>query len=251
MPRNLSDIIGHLFPTTQVGSYPRPTWNRFDVRDRDFRVAMRDADLGPANVGAWLTDLHYGDRKALYRDLADAYNAAFKDAVAAGVEVLQLDDVGFTLHAPDDYPLVLETLNRALDGVDAFRIFHICHLASGVPVGITPYAAFHEAVANELDVDAVEYAFAETGFRDEDIDLWRRYPSDKGLGIGAIDVKTLVVEPPEQVAAGVRRALEHVEPERIHLTTDCGLFTFPRAMAQGKLASMVKAAALLRAEVAG
>ena len=68
--------------------------------------------------------------------------------------ILQLDDVGFTLHAPDDYPLVLKTLNRALEGVDAFKIFHICHLGSGVSVGVTPYAGFHELVANELEVDA-------------------------------------------------------------------------------------------------
>ena len=364
MARNLSDIVGHLFPTTQVGSYPRPTWNRFDVRERDFRVAMRDAEfaesfhdgvramigdqldagidvptdghlwydrhqgfissfllypayhldgievrpqvnplmtsfgeptssafggtwndvvvtgpigpgtmhladlwraaqsvspktvkfcsgMGPANLAGWLTDEYYNDKKVMYRDLADAYNAEFKAAVAAGVEVFQLDDVGFTLHAPDDYPLVLDTLNRALDGVDAYTIFHICHLASGVPVGITPYASFHEMVAKELNVDACEYAFAETGFRDEDLELWKRYPSDKGLGMGVIDVKKLVVEQPEDIVAAVRKALEYVEPQRVHLTTDCGLFTFPRPMAQGKLRSMAQAAQTLRDEIGG
>ena len=140
------------------------------------------------------------------------------------------------------------TLNRALDGVDAFWIFHICHLGSGVPVGITPYAGFHELVADELQVDAVEYAFAETGFPDDDFALWSRYPSDKGLGIGVIDIKRLVVETPEQIIAGVRKALEHVPPERIHLTTDCGQFALPRQIARGKLAAMTAAAEQLRAE---
>jgi methionine synthase II (cobalamin-independent) len=46
--RNLSDVVGHRFPTTQVGSYPRPSWNTFDVRERDFRVAMRDAQFAEA-----------------------------------------------------------------------------------------------------------------------------------------------------------------------------------------------------------
>ena len=64
--------------------------------------------MGPANLAGWLTDEHYNDKEALYADLADAYNAEFKEAVAAGVTILQLDDVGFTLHAPDDYPLVAE-----------------------------------------------------------------------------------------------------------------------------------------------
>jgi 5-methyltetrahydropteroyltriglutamate--homocysteine methyltransferase len=164
--------------------------------------------------------------------------------------VLQLDDVGFTLHQPEDYPLVVETLNQALEGVDALTIFHICHLASGVPVGITPYAGFHELVANELQVDAVEYAFAETGFPDDDFDLWSRFPSDKGLGVGCIDIKRLVVETPDAIASGVRKALEHVSPDRVHLTSDCGLFSLPRPMARGKLVSMAAAAEQLRAEFA-
>lgn len=361
MARRLSDHFGHLFPTTAVGSYPRPKWNTFDLGGEDIRVAMRRGDfaeaysdgvramigdqvdagidlptdghlwydrhegfissfllypayhldgitvepapnhlfdlfgtetaapfagtwsevavdgpigrgtmhladlwrsaravsprtvkfcsgMGPANLAGWLTDRHYHDKKALYRDLAAAYNAEFKDAVAAGVEVLQLDDVGFTLHQPEDYPLVVETLNQALDGVEALTIFHICHLASGVPVGITPYAGFHELVANELQVDAVEYAFAETGFPDDDFDLWSRFPSDKGIGVGCIDIKRLVVETPDAIVAGVRKALEHVSPDRVHLTSDCGLFSLPRPMARGKLASMAAAAEQLRAE---
>lgn len=362
MPEQLSDIVGHLFPTTQVGSYPRPRWNHFDLADEDIRVAMRRGDfaeafrdgvramigdqidagidvptdghlwydrhegvissfllypsyhldgidvlpepneliiaqgpeanaayggtwnkvvvtgpvgrgtmnlatlwstaqalsprtvkfcsgMGPANLGGWLADEHYHDKAALYRDLAEVYNAEFKDAVAAGVRIFQLDDVGFTLHAPEEYGLVLDTLNRALDGVDAFTIFHICHLGSGVPVGVTPYARFHELVANELNVSAVEYAFAETGFPAEDFALWSRFPSDKGLGVGVIDIKRLAVESPEQILTGVRRALEHVSPDRIHLTTDCGQFALPRPIARGKLAAMATAAEQLREEI--
>jgi len=360
MAGQLSDIVGHLFPTTQVGSYPRPRWNGFDLGGEDIRVALRRADfaeafsdavramigdqvdagvdiptdghlwydrheglissfllypayrlagievlpeanplmmrqdaaaafgntwnnvvvtgqvgrgnmhlarlwrsaqavspktvkfcsgMGPANLGAWLTDLHYHDKAALYRDLADAYNAEFKDAVAAGVRIFQLDDVGFTLHAPEDYPLVVDTINRALDGVDAFRIFHICHLGSGAPVGMTPYASFHELVGKELQVNAVEYAFAETGFPEDDFALWSKYPSDKGLGVGVIDIKRLVVETPEHIVAGVRKALRHVPPERVHLTTDCGQFALPRQIARGKLAAMAKAAEQLRGEM--
>ena len=59
MARNLSDIVGHLFPTTQVGSYPRPTWNRFDVRERDFRVAMIGDQLGGLEVRPQVTALMF------------------------------------------------------------------------------------------------------------------------------------------------------------------------------------------------
>jgi 5-methyltetrahydropteroyltriglutamate--homocysteine methyltransferase len=189
--------------------------------------------MGPATIAAWLVDQHYQDRKALYRDLADADNEEFKDAVAAGARILQLDDVGFSLHAPEDYPLLLDTLNRALDGVDAFRVYHICHLTAGVPVGSTPYGLFAEMVAKDLEVDACEYALAGTGFPEDQLRWWKENPSDKGIGIGVVDIKRMVMETPEQIVVGVRKALEFVEPARIHLTTDCGMFSFPRAMARG------------------
>jgi methionine synthase II (cobalamin-independent) len=115
-------------------------------------------------------------------------------------------------------------------------------------VGITPYAGFHEMVAKELDVDACEYAFAETGFPDADLELWKKYPSDKGLGMGVIDIKKLVVETPEEIVAGVHKALEYLEPAQIHLTTDCGQFSIPRPMAKGKLEAMAHAAETLRGE---
>ena len=67
MSRNLSDVVGHLFPTTQVGSYPRPSWNSFDVRDRDFRVAMRDAQFAEA--------------------YADGVRAMIGDQIDAGIDV--------------------------------------------------------------------------------------------------------------------------------------------------------------------
>ena len=75
------------------------------------------------------------------------------------------------------------------------------------------------------------------------------YPSDKGLGIGVIDIKRLVVDTPEQIIAGVRKALDHVAADRIHLTTNCGQFALPRQIARGKLAAMATAAEQLRSEI--
>ena len=48
MPRQLSDVVGRLFPTTQTGSYPRPRWNGFDLGGEDIRVALRRADFAEA-----------------------------------------------------------------------------------------------------------------------------------------------------------------------------------------------------------
>ena len=68
--------------------------------------------------------------------------------------------------------------------------------------------------------------------------------------VGCIDLLDLNVETPEQVAARIRSALRYMKPENVILAPDCGMKYLPRAVADGKLRSMVEAARMLRAEYA-
>jgi len=47
----------------------------------------------------------------------------------------------------------------------------------------------------------------------------------------------------------VRRALNHVDVDRLLLSSDCGLKYLPRASAAGKMRALAEAAALVRAEL--
>jgi 5-methyltetrahydropteroyltriglutamate--homocysteine methyltransferase len=47
--------------------------------------------------------------------------------------------------------------------------------------------------------------------------------TDKKISIGVIDHHTLQVESPEQVAASIRAALKFIPPERLMVSTDCGM----------------------------
>ena len=82
-----------------------------------------------------------------------------------------------------------------------------------------------------------------------DADLLRKLPSDKKVHAGVIDVRTLEIEAPEQVAERIRKVLRHVPPERVTLTTDCGLKQLPRVVAIQKLRAMVEGAAIVRREL--
>jgi 5-methyltetrahydropteroyltriglutamate--homocysteine methyltransferase len=67
--------------------------------------------------------------------------------------------------------------------------------------------------------------------------------------VGAVDVATNAIETPDQVADVIRRALEHVPPERLYPCTNCGMVPLTRAVAQGKLRSLALGAALVRREI--
>src|SRR3954462_9064077 len=60
----------------------------------------------------------------------------------------------------------------------------------------------------------------------------------KGIALGVLDLSTPEGETPETVAARVRRALDHVDVDRLVLSSDCGLKYLPRASAAGKMRAL-------------
>jgi len=73
----------------------------------------------------------------------------------------------------------------------------------------------------------------------------------KTVVLGVLDLGDPRVETAALVAARLRAALEHVEPDRLIAAPDCGMKYLPRATACGKLAALVAGAAIVRAECSG
>jgi 5-methyltetrahydropteroyltriglutamate--homocysteine methyltransferase len=83
----------------------------------------------------------------------------------------------------------------------------------------------------------------------KDAALLKELPKNKSVAVGVVDVRSLEIEPPEQIAERIRAVLEHVPPERVTLTTDCGMKQLPRVCAKGKLRSLAAGATIVRAEL--
>ena len=64
-----------------------------------------------------------------------------------------------------------------------------------------------------------------------------------------LDLATHDIEPPELIAARIRRALPYVSPERLVIAPDCGLKYLPREVAFGKMKAMAEGAAIVRASL--
>jgi len=203
--------------------------------------------MGPVELSTVMVDEHYRDRKALLRDLAEIYHAEMADAVAAGAQIVELDDLIF-LAPQEEWEFDVEILNRVFDGIDAYKIWHCCHGGTPAPVGMAPYEAMFPYV-RDLQVDSFDWSFAQTGYPDSQLALFATDGFDKDLGLGVISNKNYLIETPSEVADGISRALRHVEPERIHLTSDCGLFAYARSAAKAKLRAMVNGAELARSRL--
>jgi 5-methyltetrahydropteroyltriglutamate--homocysteine methyltransferase len=203
--------------------------------------------MGPIELSMTMVDEFYRDRKALLRDMAEIYRGEIQDAVNAGAKIVELDDLIF-LAPPDEWSFDTEILNQVLDGIDAYKIWHCCHGGTPAPVAMAPYQAMFPYV-KDLQVDSFDWSFAQTDFPDADLQLFATPGFDKDLGLGVISNKNYLIETPRQVANGIRKAMQYVAPERIHLTSDCGLFAYSRPAAKAKLRAMARGGELMRQEV--
>jgi 5-methyltetrahydropteroyltriglutamate--homocysteine methyltransferase len=203
------------------------------------------------------------DRFALSAALAKVFRAEIEELLAAGCRHVQLEDLGAWVpnvtRADRDFEWVVSTVNELFAGLDQApddtpveRCWHFClgnawgSRAEGLTRGGYASVLPHYF---DVDVDAFVLDFA---CRDMvDVAVLRDLPADKRVHAGVIDVRNLEVEQPEQVAERIRAVLGVVDPERVTLTTDCGMKQLPRTVARAKLGSLVAGAGLVRRELTG
>jgi 5-methyltetrahydropteroyltriglutamate--homocysteine methyltransferase len=92
---------------------------------------------------------------------------------------------------------------------------------------------------------ALEFASREMA----EIELAREIKPPLELAVGLVDVKNTWIEPAELVAERLRLVLQYIEPERVHVTPDCGFSQTARFIACRKLANMVQGVQLVRREL--
>jgi 5-methyltetrahydropteroyltriglutamate--homocysteine methyltransferase len=222
---------------------PTAEVTRFAAEDRPVKIAVQ----GPLFLAFACTDRHYGDMKSLSMAIAKAFNKEFKDLAARGVDWIQV-------HEPLTYygeePWYIEVLNTAFEGVDAHRVWHICYGNQGGNPGVADNRGQDMfPFAFDADVDQIHIETMRRG--PGDLQYLDGLPERMSLGVGVIDVKSLVIETPEAVADRIMEAAEHVPADRICVSTDCGLLNLKREHAQLKIKALVEGTKIARDRLSG
>lgn len=209
--------------------------------------------LGPTTLALLSTDKHYGDVKALAFAIADAYNAEFKDLAARGLEQVQFAEplVQFAgLMELESW--MVDVLNRCFDGVDMYRVVHLCYgHEQGQPSFAPDWVSADKVFPFAFDIECEQFHIEMASHDFSEVEALRGWPKDRDLAVGVIDGKDLRAEAPERIAGWVRRTLEIVPAEQLGLSTDCALSSVRRIVARKKLENMVKGAEIVRAELEG
>ena len=208
-------------------------------------------------IASMLWDEHYHDDKALVLDLCDIMNAEFRELAASGCPVIQVEEPrhhGLTTR-PDctdkDLEFQTEAFNRQLVGVDAEIWVHTCWGNPNQQRVYWEVPSYERALPHLLQLDCDVLTFEASSSDGKDLALFGKYKTDKKIGIGVISHTQTTVEPPEHVAALIRKALEHIPPERLVITTDCGFGRegLSRRIAYYKCVSLVEGTNIVRREL--
>ena len=241
-------FVEHPIPEHEAGT---PLGLAEDLRfTQDYTErAIKFSFTGPFSLSRRVRNQAYADPADLVMAFARVLNREARALAAAGAAVLQIDEP-FLAGYPDQVELAVHAVNAVYDGIEGpIRALHVCYgNRYARPVWEGHYEFLFPAVL-EARVDQLVLEFARKGY--EDLELFKRYPSQLTLGLGVIDVKDPTPEPTDLVVSRVRRALQVLPPDRIVVNPDCGLRHVPAEQARAKLRTMSAAAGAVRRDVLG
>lgn len=210
---------------------------------------------GPMTMVDTLADEHYRDRAKLGFALAELLNAEARELEALGVDVIQFDEPAFNVFMDEVRDWGVIALERAAKGLKCVTAVHICYgygIKANVDWKKTLGGAWrqYESTFPLLAKSTIRQVSLECANSHVPIELIGLLKG-KDVLVGAIDVANDAVETPEQVAATLRKALEHVAPEHLYGCTNCGMAPMARPIAEAKLRALAAGARIVRNELAG
>jgi 5-methyltetrahydropteroyltriglutamate--homocysteine methyltransferase len=255
----LLDDWGGVVNSGPVSHGPIRLTDLYKVAKRHAKVPVKvSVGAGPINLAWHVYFKHYKDAKDLSMALAPIFNAEMKELVAAGAKYLQIEDLGAWLPLftgnKDDYAWIRECIEQCCDGVDAKIGWHFCFgnawgndiLSANFPEGYQTVLPFFFETKG-IDEFVLDYANRDMN----GIEFMKNLPKDKGIQVGVVDIRTNMIESPKTIADRIKKVLAVVPPERVTLSTDCGMKPLARMVAKMKLKALADGAAMVRSELVG
>jgi 5-methyltetrahydropteroyltriglutamate--homocysteine methyltransferase len=186
----------------------------------------------PELLAASAIDSYYKDPVERTFALSEALNKEVNDLADAGCPVIQMEEPQIHMvparskaFGKLDVQDLVGLFNQTVKGLRG-KTEVWCHTCWGNPsqqrmfTQIQSYRPTLEAF-NQVDADALTFETCSSG--PGDLHAIGDIIKDKKIAIGVIDHHTLQVERPEEVAALIREALKNIPPERLIISSDCGM----------------------------
>jgi len=216
------------------------------VLSRDVKFLRENTDRrikvtipGPFTMAQQVQNEYYSGKEDLAIDLAKCVNLEAKEVVAAGADVLQLDEPWLQTFADEARRYAVSVIDRALDGITATTVVHSCFgyaaMVKDKPSRYPFLTELEDSAAQQISIEAAQPKL--------DLNVLDELPT-KTIILGVLNLNDAGIESPESIAARAREALTHVPPDRLLLAPDCGMKYLSREVAFQKLKAL-KAGSML------
>jgi 5-methyltetrahydropteroyltriglutamate--homocysteine methyltransferase len=221
-----------------------------EVRDMEFLRANTDKPAkmtlpGPFTISKQMKNEFYSDEDEAVMDIAAALNEEVRALVAAGADVIQLDEPWLRFDPAAAERIAIKAIDRALDGVSVTTVIHLCFgyaaLVKGEkPAGYAFLPQLADSVADQISIESAQ----------PDLDLGVLADlAPKNVILGVINLADPAAETADDVARRIRKALGFIEPARLIPGPDCGMKYLPRETAFAKLRALADGASQVRRTV--
>ncbi|MCC6155407.1 MAG: cobalamin-independent methionine synthase II family protein [Candidatus Hydrogenedentes bacterium] len=199
------------------------------------KAAMKFTVTGPHMLSKTLLDNYYGDRAALCDAIADVLAAQVSEIYP---EVVQLDEANIPGH-PEDAEWALRSINRVLDAVKTTPAVHLCFGNYG---GQTIQHGDWKNLIAFLSGLHVDHVLLEVVHQHSwELPSLAQIDKKIKIGLGVVDIKSNVVETPDQIAKRIEDAVEALGEDRIaYINPDCGFWMLKRSVADRKIRALVQ-----------
>jgi 5-methyltetrahydropteroyltriglutamate--homocysteine methyltransferase len=249
-PGHVKARSGHQTPVPRVVSKIRRT-RAVEARDMQFlrRNTERTAKItlpGPFTMSRQAINEFYKDDDEMVMDYAVAVNAEAHDLVAAGADIIQLDEPWLRNDPDAAKRIAVKAINRALEGLKVPTIVHLCFgyaaLVPGEtkPVGYSFLPQLADSTAEQISIEAAQPKL--------DLGVLKELAPKKVL-LGVIDLNDPKAETSQIVAERIRAGLKFVAADKLIPAPDCGMKYLPREVAFAKLKALSDGAAIVRKEL--
>ena len=259
---------GHILWEVQEAYQPPVVKNKLSRGRLEYpdiwRAAQRMTDR-PVKFGAicaqpmshMMWNEFYDSDDDLLMDLCDIMNEEYKNVVDAGCPLIQIEEP--LIHsvalsgggAGERLEFLVEAFNREVRDLDAEIWVHTCWgNPSQQRMGWDP-PSYENSLSYLLKLEADVLTLECASSDGRDLPFLANLETDKKIAIGVVSHTNTVVEPASIVADRVRRALKHVPPERLILSTDCGFGRegLSRRIAFYKTVALVQGVNIVRKEL--
>jgi 5-methyltetrahydropteroyltriglutamate--homocysteine methyltransferase len=229
----------------------QPRGNHF--LDHDYKVAQENSSQpikitvpGPLSIIDTTANTHYADERDLAFDLAHTLNFEIRALVEAGCQHIQVDEPLLVRKVDAALAYGAECLDRCFDGVPdhVTRVMHMCcgypgHVDDENYLKADPECYFQ--LARAIDASSVNQVSIEDSHCLNDLKLLEEF-KNTSIILGAVKIASSQIESCEEIEQRLRRALRHIDHERLLAAPDCGLTMLDRELAMHKLKNMCEAA---------